>query len=868
MIKNAYKRALSLLTINGQPIASAWENVNFVHKMVVTSGTVFSLLIVFFAILLDDEANRLSVIREREHIITFYLNLGQAYQAIEREEQLTIQSIKSVNYFVQSDESSASTIMANSESFIYYPLPMGNETLYNTVDPPILIETVMAAQKSTDRALNNAYTTATSPEYAQLLFPSSALACMRQKVNYRTLASSQLQVVRQCYAEILRDIANTMMRISQENQAKGPGFGRLLQAALLAVSSSEAVGMSKAATELMKIVSTAPRSAPYIFRPNGLPPDPNFVPNVTLNALVQDHSQTFLQSLYRVQGINKNILSSGERGPYASYLLARTALNKAPWLLADALGGSRPWVSPAVNLSTVAGNPVARTFVNQAQALAPLDVDSAFEGVYIAMLVVCSVAVLYFLFRWALHHHDRYNSEVSMRNAGVMHEISVRVGEFVEAFASFSLVVPPPPRTAQGTAVGIVETQLQLCLASLRSLAPSMPPLLFPARLARLAAIASEVKDSRSTSESIAAAVAPRETLKRDKITLIDYRDTTPEGNVYYQPMKDATALSARLTNAVILTVDTFFFSDCCAVQKRLNHTSNHVKQAQQLQREQWAHYAYRRFVSCVEECIYQYGGVMHFAGLDRIIGVWLVEGSDGGLGAMPALENDEAGGNSSGIKGSAPRISSPTARAANYTRTTAPDRNSNLLPFLAASPNQPSKCDAPTMCALALAGRLSQLKRAAAGGINDPYRLWSSVPAHIGVTAGPVVLGTFGTDQFKTIQLFGDPMRDGLAVARANQHTLASVTCDEVVRRAIDGQRHCKPVETLAGIGRVYEVIPPHIAAREVDLEAKLAAYRAAFALYEGKFFREALRAFRAYTKLYGYDRSVERLQAVITGL
>ena len=153
---------------------------------------------------------------------------------------------------------------------------------------------------------------------------------------------------------------------------------------------------------------------------------------------------------------------------------------------------------------------------------------------------------------------------------------------------------------------------------------------------------------------------------------------------------------------------------------------------------------------------------------------------------------------------------------------------------------------------------RLKHLKKISIGSAN--------FQVHVGLTAGEVTKGVFGDDEFKTVQLFGPAIGKGMTVAKVNDTHGTSVTCDANIRSSVEHKFHTKPIELLQDSSVVYEVIIGS-ARREDDIETRLATYRRAFDLYSQRYYREALKAFRGYTKQYGYDRSVERIQSIMTG-
>jgi class 3 adenylate cyclase len=358
-----------------------------------------------------------------------------------------------------------------------------------------------------------------------------------------------------------------------------------------------------------------------------------------------------------------------------------------------------------------------------------------------------------------------------------MHDVLVRVGEFVEHMATFSLEPPIAPKTMMGTPVGILELRLQHCVASLKTLAPTLPPLLFPRRLSRLAAEYSEVRDS----STIVFSNRLRESLMKEQVQLLTLEDVP--NNKYAESMKELTKQHVRQVEASFLFVDI-----SCFLEMNTN------------EKIQFSAEKYRDVVAAIEECIYQFNGILHSVSADKVVGVWNVD-----------------------------------QELKNY-------------------------CEQAATCGLVLASRLQAMRR-------QNKALSEHLPVRIGVVAGTVTFGIFGDAQQKVLELFGPPLLKGIIVARANAFHATTVSCDETVRRNVEKIFLCKPIEIVDDGDVVYEVI--HEASRkEADLESQLSVYNKAFELFQRKYYREALRAFRTYTKLYGYDSSVERIQSIITGM
>lgn len=393
-------------------------------------------------------------------------------------------------------------------------------------------------------------------------------------------------------------------------------------------------------------------------------------------------------------------------------------------------------------------------------------------------LVFTAISILSFLGALAEYLYyrlwDAKTSALLQANANVMHDVLVRVSEVVNEVANFSLAPQPPPKTITDQRTAIVEMELQYLIGSLKALAPSLPPLLFPQRLHQLAIHYSEVKDPATMMLT-----SPlRETLKAEPLKPQD----AAAGSPYLLRMAERTDLQEHIHEAALLYVSVTAFHDLGTDEKKL-----------------FAMEYFQKIVSTIEECVYQYGGVMHSVSFDKVVGVWNVAGKT------------------------------------------------------------PNFCEDAATCGLMLANRLAMIR-------SQKRLVRENFPIHIGVVGGTIDVGVFGSESAKTICMFGPPLLRGMFVAQANGFHMTSVACDDYVRDAIHKIYFCKPIELIPEGGCVHEILQESNR-DEPELEVQLAAYSKAFDLFERKYFKGALRAFRAYTKQYGYDSSVERIQALITG-
>lgn len=170
-----------------------------------------------------------------------------------------------------------------------------------------------------------------------------------------------------------------------------------------------------------------------------------------------------------------------------------------------------------------------------------------------------------------------------------------------------------------------------------------------------------------------------------------------------------------------------------------------------------------------------------------------------------------------------------------------------------------PNFCEQAAACALALSSRLTKARM-------EKRVIRENFLVHLGVVGGTVNVGIFGNEERKILSFFGPPVLRGMFVAQTNGYHMTTVCCDDYVRDAIQKIYYCKPVELIPDEGCVHQILHK-ISRDDSELELQLATYCKAFEFFERQYYKSALKAFRAYTKQYGYDSSVERIQALIVG-
>jgi hypothetical protein len=211
-----------------------------------------------------------------------------------------------------------------------------------------------------------------------------------------------------------------------------------------------------------------------------------------------------------------------------------------------------------------------------------------------------------------------------------------------------------------------------------------------------------------------------------------------------------------------------------------------------------------------------------------------------------------------------------------------------------------PDACEAAARAAFVLVARLGMMRREHAA-LNNRFEV------SIAITAGDITYCVFPQALVSSVaQFVGPPVARLPSVLRTNYHHQTAIAVDDVTAEKLAARNlPCKPIELLATAminvvkgsegtgnnqagqsakrsrgdsladstraattpeteGLAFELISL-AKQRDPDLPAKLAEYKLSFAVYQRGYHAEALKGFRRYTKLYGYDGSVERIQSLI---
>lgn len=390
------------------------------------------------------------------------------------------------------------------------------------------------------------------------------------------------------------------------------------------------------------------------------------------------------------------------------------------------------------------------------------------SSLLLVLLLLGIVALLTALGDFVIQRfYDSKSSMNRLHNSSVMHDLLLRVSEYAQEIGTFSLSpLPPPLCLVEERRVGIVEQQLQFLVGSLRSIAFYLPPLLLPYNFILKAEEYSEVKDPAT----MVLTDAPRKSLENLKLSL-EEKVTFPH---FFVPMAHKTDIQEQICDVALLYVSLSSFHELDTHEKRTLSAEN-----------------YKEIVSIIEECVYQYRGVVTTVAFERAVAVWNVA-----------------------------------------------HQSSNF-------------CEQAAACALKLSERLRNKKK---------------FVVHLGVVGGTVSVGIFGNEERKILSIFGPPVLRGMFVAQTNGYHMTRVSCDDYVRAAIQKKYYCKPIELIPEEGCVHQILH-RISKDDSELELQLATYGQAFEFFERQCYKSALKAFRAYTKQYGYDSSVERIQALIVG-
>ncbi|CUG87823.1 guanylate cyclase-like protein, putative [Bodo saltans] len=711
-------------------IREGWHRTPFLHRIFSFTLVFFALLFVCFVVLLVDDSQQYQDDADMKYYPGLLRLLGNVAQATSAEGEISAQFVTNqtdANWdALAAARSTVDTIQSQIADYFkqYQGVTLNQD--YN----------ILQGTRLSEVGIGSVYIARTQITQGQVIVPAQQARKLYYDIN----------------ARILQQMAKTAATLTKAT----PTTAVLKSVALASIGWQVSQALAGAA-----VFKAQPANISYL----------------------RESLKQFGASSYRTASLGKFALLPIQRENDREYLLPTLAgrqLGEQQQNLLRALTATTTYVATtplSVNVSFAS----ARAVLAAIQGSTISAVNDISVTRYARSLVMALVAIVVFVVaftQWIIV--ESLNAEenaIRIRNAHVMHDVLVRVGELVDHMASFALDPLPPPRSMMGTRVGMLELRLQHCVASLKALAPTLPPLLFPNRLSALAADYSEVKDPATMQFT----KKPRESLLKEPLQQVRSEDIA--NNKHASRMRELTQLQVEDVRAAFLFVDLSFYHEMSTVEKM-----------------QFSNETFHEVASLIEECVYQFKGVLHAFALDRAIGVW--------------------------------NVATPSS---NY-------------------------CEQAATCALVLSNRLTTLRR-------HNRHLREHFQVRIGVVSGPVRRGIFGDKGAKYLQLFGDALEKGIKVARANSFHLTTVACDETVRRAVDKIFLPKPIELLDDGSRIYEVI--HEGSRkEADLETQLLVYSKAFELYEKKYYREALRAFRGYTKLYGYDSSVERIQALITGM
>eukprot|EP01062_Namystynia_karyoxenos_P058931 TRINITY_DN50372_c0_g1_i1.p1 TRINITY_DN50372_c0_g1~~TRINITY_DN50372_c0_g1_i1.p1 ORF type:complete len:810 (+),score=316.20 TRINITY_DN50372_c0_g1_i1:91-2520(+) len=468
-----------------------------------------------------------------------------------------------------------------------------------------------------------------------------------------------------------------------------------------------------------------------------------------------------------------------------------------------------------------------------------LDTSAAID-VALICFTVWSVCVLG-VFCWLQGRNAKREAKQRVHLIGMLENLN-RVAEYASHMGFFDLQVP---MLAKGRRITQQENVLMRAIGALKVVAPALSPSLFPERF-----FCRPVPGSRKmpcAHEMMMNCLPPyRSSMQQSRPGLLTEQDT--EESEAIAQMVQRTRLGLTVRHASLATFSTSFLHRIVAMEKDgkedagLQNVERHLP----------------KYISTVEQVVIQYHGLLHRLCGDRLLCVW---------NAGKSCDKHQVMASRAGLQATA-RLRQLSFE--DMYIAAAITSGEVVVGNIGFEPQRPRRG-----ADRALSERSGW--QSPAHPYAESQRLMSDSGAGEGSPTGggappeenPCSLLQSG---FKTFEVFGPCVAYGMRVAHFQKlhSTSTCVLCDASVAAAISHQFQIKPLELLRtkqganGIERIYEVAGAR-QSRQSEAQLKLDQYTNAFELFEGRKLREAAKAFRGYTKVYGYDSSVERIQGLI---
>eukprot|EP00756_Hemistasia_phaeocysticola_P004288 Hpha_TRINITY_DN12735_c0_g1::TRINITY_DN12735_c0_g1_i1::g.114519::m.114519 len=416
-----------------------------------------------------------------------------------------------------------------------------------------------------------------------------------------------------------------------------------------------------------------------------------------------------------------------------------------------------------------------------------------------------------------------------------------RVSEYATHFSFFDLTVP---HIAQGRRITPLEGTLMRAMAALKVVAPAITPTIFPERFHCETEAGGKKRPSPMEVMMNCLPGHAREASQSRAILLTE--EDVNESRAIKQ-MCERARLGLTVREVTVMTVSTTFLHRLVTEEREtpdagLKAVDRH----------------FPKFLSAVEQVVIHNNGLMHRLCADRLVCIW---------NAPRDVAQHQVQGCRAALQASAKLrvLTTPNSTFATFDGATVATAvttgevvvgNVGFEPTFNRKTLTGSTGDPPASPGAAYATR----KQRGSEVGSEP------------TSEKPVNPCSLLNQGMKTFELFGPCVMYGTRVVYFQKlHSTPTCTlCDERTAQKVGETFAVKPLELLrtgqgpSDVERIYCIVGPR-RGKLAESQVKLEQYIQGFELFERRKLKEADKAFRAYTKVYGYDSSVERLQTLI---
>ncbi|KAJ9458973.1 hypothetical protein DIPPA_30833 [Diplonema papillatum] len=417
-------------------------------------------------------------------------------------------------------------------------------------------------------------------------------------------------------------------------------------------------------------------------------------------------------------------------------------------------------------------------------------------------IVLCAVAFVFLLVLATLAGLRKRNADVESARKKALQLMVETVNRVAEYASHFSMFDLTVPMLPHGKTLTTLELALMRCMAGLKVVAPALPPELFPERYV--------IKNEKQCAMEVMMCQLPKHhTEIRGTLTkLLDKTDVTSSKAIVL--MMERAKFGMRETEASLLTVSFTWLHDPVDDDASCNQPSMHKNIG--------------GYICLVEAATTRHNGLVHCLCGDRMISAWNV--------SLPI--------------GNHPLLACKAALS--------------ILPGTA-NFQQPT-----TNLHVASAVTFGTVVVGNIGFLDDDVLAMSKTNK----TDSALGTGTLGSGGFKTFAIYGPAVELGgrISFYQKLYNSSTAVFCDDEIANRVCKELAVKPVEPvrLSDLDDTIVSVFSIMGERNSEEAESQALFKVAYDLFIQRKFLEAEKAFCHFTKVFGYDNVVERLQKLVS--